>query len=163
MITIISNRWYLPCPHSTSQSPTESSFLFITTYYHVFNAWHPSASSWDSKPLMSVDVSGASDDCRPELTRDSGVVTESRSWFICCLQRPEPAWRGWEHNGGAQGLLGTFTFPIIPSTYKHNSIICYKTKYIIISTKGGGRLVNNDYVGGRGDSGLRCERTSHTH
>ena len=27
-------------------------------------------------PLMSVDVSSASDDCRPELTRDSGVVTE---------------------------------------------------------------------------------------
>ena len=26
---------------------------------------------------MSVDASGASDDCRPKLTRDSGVVTES--------------------------------------------------------------------------------------
>ena len=25
---------------------------------------------------MSVDVSSVSDDCRPELTRDSGVVTE---------------------------------------------------------------------------------------
>ena len=169
---------------------------------------------------MSLYVSGASDDCRPKLTRDSGVVTESehmdgkrngflkqppapKFWpyvhcvspyvmilpyvhWLCHHNWPETlvlwrrvgadssvAYRGQSQLPGVggstmvghKGLLGTFrkhSFLIIPPIHKCKSIITsYKTKYIIISTKGWGWLTM--IMLGRGHSGLRWQRTSHTH